>query len=85
MKCYNCNTTGSIYPGPHGICSVCDGRGHLGYSPWPFLGVLFLVVCASFLAWHVVHWVALMNHWPEPELIAWVLAAPIGVWLVFKE
>jgi hypothetical protein len=46
--------------------------------------MLVLVALASFMAWHVVHWLCLMQGIPAPGLVAWVLAVPIGAWLVFK-
>lgn len=46
--------------------------------------MLFLIACAVFMAWHVVHWLCLMQGIPEPGVVAWVLAVPIGAWLVFK-
>lgn len=50
----------------------------------PIAIMLTLVALASFMAWHVVHWLCLMQGIPEPGLWAWVLAVPIGVWVVFK-
>ncbi len=50
----------------------------------PITILLILTVLASFMAWHVVHWLCLMQGIPAPGVVAWVLAVPIGAWLVFK-
>jgi hypothetical protein len=49
-----------------------------------FLILLFLVVCGSYLSWHVVHYLCQVYQCRNPGVIAWLLAPPIGTWLVFS-
>lgn len=49
-----------------------------------FLVLLFLVVCGSYLSWHVVNYMCRVYQVQNPGVIAWLLALPIGTWLVLS-
>lgn len=47
--------------------------------------LLFILVgLASFMVWHVVYWLCTLAGVQHPEVVAWVLAVPLGTWVVFK-
>lgn len=89
MKCPNCLGTGFLpNPSEHAVdtmcigCHVCRGTGKARVLG-PILVLWFLCTCGGFLAWHAGHYMCRVSRIPNPDLLSYVLAVPIGAWLVF--